>query len=277
MKLTTEEAILRLRDDPRWAPSMRDSYLDADVAGAARRFEASGEFIATRDLLGERLRGATVLDLGAGTGIASRALAAAGAVCVVALEPDPSPVVGQGAIRVACADVGGVCVVGGTGESLPFRDAAFDVVYARQVLHHARDLRTLVAECRRVLRPGGVLLVCREHVVDDERQLRAFLEEHPVHQLAGGEHAFSLPTYLDAFASARLEVRAVLGPWSSVINAFPAVRSDAELGGHARRDFVARWGPLGRIALLLPGMERVARRQRDRPVPGRLFSFVCGR
>lgn len=277
MKLTTEEAVLQLRDDPQWAPTMRDSYLDADVAGAARRFESSGEYAAVRAILGERLRGATVLDLGAGTGIASRALALSGAACVVALEPDPSPVVGQGAIRIACADADAVEIAGGYGEALPFRAGSFEVVYARQVLHHAHDLRTLLAECSRVLRPGGVLLACREHVVDDERQLQAFLEGHPVHRLAGGEHAFPLPEYLGAIESAGLMVRAVLGPWSSVINAFPAVRTDAELEDHARRSFVARWRTLGRIALAVPGMEHVARRLRDRPVPGRLFTFVCGK
>ena len=53
---------------------MRDAYLDADVRGAARRFEDSGEFIATRRLVGEAVVGSVVLDLGAGTGIASRAL-----------------------------------------------------------------------------------------------------------------------------------------------------------------------------------------------------------
>jgi hypothetical protein len=38
-----------------------------------------------------------------------------------------------------------------------------------------------------------VLLATREHVVDDPAQHAEFLARHPVHQLAGGENAFSLP------------------------------------------------------------------------------------
>ena len=277
--MKTEEAILQLRADPQWAGPMRDSYLDEDVAGAARRFACSGEFAAVRSLLGERLAGSTVLDLGAGTGIASHAFRAAGARRVVALEPDESPIVGQGAIRRSCAGAEGIEIVSGVGEALPFRDGAFDLVYARQVLHHARDLPALVGECARVLRPGGLFLACREHVANDAEQLREFLEHHPVHRLAGGEHAFPLAEYLGAIAASRLTVRAVLGPWNSVINAFPAVQADDELPAHARRVYAGRHGILGRLALLLPGMDEVAVRERDRFLsgPDRLHSFVCER
>lgn len=45
---------------------------------------------------------------------------------------------------------------------LPFPDAHFDVVYALMSLHHIRDIRSMLAEIRRVLVPGGLLIV-REH------------------------------------------------------------------------------------------------------------------
>ncbi len=41
------------------------------------------------------------------------------------------------------------------GESLPFEDASFDLVYCKQVLEHVRRPDPLVAEVARVLRPGG--------------------------------------------------------------------------------------------------------------------------
>lgn len=273
--LTTEQAVLRLRDDPEFAPAMRNSYLDADVQGAARRFEASGEFAAIRRLVGDVVRGGTVLDLGAGTGIASRAFSKMGARQVLALEPDPSPVIGQGAIARACEDVAGVNVVSGYGESLPIRDGTLDLVYARQVLHHARDLPALVRECARVLRPGGTFLASREHVVDDDAQRAEFLEAHPIHRLAGGENAFSLPAYLSALRGAGFQVIAVLGPWDSVVNAFPCVDSDDEIPTFARRAFVSRFGWAGRLALLLPGGTRWARGWIDGPAPGRLYTFLC--
>jgi SAM-dependent methyltransferase len=41
------------------------------------------------------------------------------------------------------------------GERLPFRDGAFDLVYAHGVVQYTADSERLVAECRRVLKPGG--------------------------------------------------------------------------------------------------------------------------
>lgn len=43
--------------------------------------------------------------------------------------------------------------------SLDFPDGTFDVVYSFGVLHHIPDVRRAVAEIRRVLKPGGELLV----------------------------------------------------------------------------------------------------------------------
>jgi len=44
------------------------------------------------------------------------------------------------------------------GESLPFPDASFDFVYAHGVVQYTGDDHRLVAECHRVLRPGGTAL-----------------------------------------------------------------------------------------------------------------------
>lgn len=44
------------------------------------------------------------------------------------------------------------------GEALPFPDASFDFVYAHGVIQYAADDAAVVAECRRVLRPGGVVM-----------------------------------------------------------------------------------------------------------------------
>jgi SAM-dependent methyltransferase len=272
--MTTEEAILRLRADPEHAERMKESYLLDDPATSARRFAASSEFAEVRRIVGPaRLASARVLDLGAGTGVASHAFAAAGAR-VVALEPDPSAVVGQGAVRAACGGLP-VRIASGVGERLPFRDRAFDVVYARQVLHHAQDLAAVVAECARVLAPGGILLACREHVADDARQLREFLAAHPVHALAGGEHAYALREYRAALRAAAFSRVRILGPWDTVINAFPAVRSEVERIALPGRLLEARLGWIGRWAARVPGVPSAIRWRLDRPIGGRLYSFVA--
>jgi len=43
---------------------------------------------------------------------------------------------------------------------LPFRERSFDVVILYEALYYLREPQRFVGECRRVLRPGGRLLVC---------------------------------------------------------------------------------------------------------------------
>ncbi|MDF1726441.1 MAG: bifunctional 2-polyprenyl-6-hydroxyphenol methylase/3-demethylubiquinol 3-O-methyltransferase UbiG [Sulfitobacter sp.] len=46
----------------------------------------------------------------------------------------------------------------GSGEALPYPDAAFDAVVCVDVLEHVQDLSQVMAEVARVLRPGGLFL-----------------------------------------------------------------------------------------------------------------------
>jgi SAM-dependent methyltransferase len=274
MTMTTEEAVLALREDPAYAELVRDLYLGEDVRDAARRFHGSAEFDAVRALL-PPLRGATVLDVGAGTGIATYAFEREGAA-VVALEPDPSEHIGRGAIERLGLER--AVVLDAVGESIPLEDGTVDVVYARQVLHHARDLRALLGEAARVAKPGATLLACREHVVDTDHDLEVFLESHPVHRLAGGEGAHPLETYVSALAEAGWTVERVLGPFDSIVNAFPAYRTEEELAGRARRYLAGRLGGLGPAAAALPGARRAVERRLDHArAPGRLYSFLASK
>ena len=270
--ISIDAAIERLREDPACSDLIRDAYLGRDVRDSARRFAASDEFAEVLTLIGDRVVSATVVDLGAGTGIASAAFSAAGARRVIAIEPDDSEEVGRGAMARGGVDVE---VVAAFAEDLPLDSDFVDIVYARQVLHHAGDLERAVREIARVLRRGGLLIACREHVVDDEAQLQAFLAAHPVHRLAGGENAHPLSRYRSAIRKSGLRLRRVLGPWDSIINTFPTVRTTAELRQLPVDWLERRFGRIGRQAGQLALVRRLVVRRIDRREPGRLYTFVA--
>ncbi len=150
--MTPEQAVLKLREDPSRREMLRDTYIDEDLPRAAERFSQSAEFAEVRGILGPRMAGARVLDVGAGNGIASYAFAKHGASRVYAAEPDGSDIVGAGAIRRLTAGLPvEVLQTGGAEIGLPAD--AVDIVYARQVLHHIIDLDAAMREFARVLRP----------------------------------------------------------------------------------------------------------------------------
>ena len=116
----------------------------ASLSAAVSRFARAGD---------------RVLDLGCGTGDLARALAVAG-------------------FRVAGCDIAGPMLAGAARDHdgrdhgqcagwvrldpgwrrLPFASASFDVVVAASVLEYVAEPASVLRECARVLRPGGVVL-----------------------------------------------------------------------------------------------------------------------
>jgi 2-polyprenyl-6-hydroxyphenyl methylase / 3-demethylubiquinone-9 3-methyltransferase len=62
------------------------------------------------------------------------------------------------ASALAVAGERGVDPVQGDAVALPFADESFDVVVAGEILEHVADLEASVAECARVLAPGGTVV-----------------------------------------------------------------------------------------------------------------------
>ena len=109
-----------------------------------------------------------VIEIGAGNGL-NFAHYPAGVTRVLAVEPDPylRQIAGEHAGQAPVA----VEVRDGVAESLPGADGSFDAAVVTLVLCSVADQRAVLAEVRRVVRPGGELRFL-EHVRADTPGLR---------------------------------------------------------------------------------------------------------
>ncbi|TMK42210.1 MAG: class I SAM-dependent methyltransferase [Actinobacteria bacterium] len=95
--------------------------------------------------------GARILDAGCGSGRNMVELARFGVVTGVEVSP--------ASIEAARSRNVGEVVAGSLTDRLPFPDAAFDLAVSFDVLEHLDDDRAALGELRRVVRPGGQLVV----------------------------------------------------------------------------------------------------------------------
>ncbi|MDJ0686525.1 MAG: class I SAM-dependent methyltransferase [Alphaproteobacteria bacterium] len=268
-----ENAVRWLREQPSKQQLVKDCYYDDSPLGTAERYWRSHEWQSIRLLLKEGSIG-KALDVGAGQGIASYALARDG-YCVTALEPNPSRLVGSEARRRLAVDTSlDIDVNEERSERLPFPNDTFDVVFGRAVLHHASDLSAACLEFARVLKPGGLFIAVREHVISRESDLQAFFDVHPLHHQYGGENAFRLGEYKNAIYGAGLVGLKVIPPWHSAINHAPN-----DLSG-IQGSIATRFGPLAGVIRVLLQVRvvwlvlRTVLSVFDNR-PGRLYSFVA--
>lgn len=108
-------------------------------------------------LLSNAGEGSDVIDLGCGAGEFSAALLDAGAR-VVGVD-----VAAEALRRAGERAAGAEFRLWAAGSPLPAGDASADVVWAGEVIEHVADVAPWLSEVRRVLRPGGRLLVTTPH------------------------------------------------------------------------------------------------------------------
>jgi SAM-dependent methyltransferase len=195
------------------------------------------------------------VDLGAGTGLLTRALA--GEVGeVVAVEPDTRM---AAVLRIRSP---GAHVVSGRGEAIPLLDQCADAVLVSSAWHWMTP-ETAVPEIARVLRDGGrfgVIWTSRDRSVDWVRDLDRLRE--PVEVAIGTEppprhrHDVRLPTpgvFTDVREASFGFIRpmtiddlvSMLATYSGLITACQAERDDAL--ARVRAALVARFGEAGEI------------------------------
>ena len=137
---------------------------------------------------------ARVLDVGCGTGIVARTVAARlrGQGAVTGLDLNPAM------LRVArrASEAAGLTIdwVQGDAQALPFPDASFDNVFCQQAIQFFPDRALAVAEMHRVLAPGGeVAIVCWRGLARNP----FFAHFAQVVQQQAGSDALALPFALD--------------------------------------------------------------------------------
>lgn len=153
------------------APRLYEGAVLQAVTGGCRR--PGGLELTDRALsLTSLARCARVLDVGCGDGLAVEHLARHHGLQATGVDP------AAGLLEAGRQRCPGLDLREGRAERLPFPDGAFDAVLAECSLSLAAEPSRAVAECARVLRHDGWLLVsdvCRRAEVPDRRRM---FEEH---------------------------------------------------------------------------------------------------
>jgi SAM-dependent methyltransferase len=285
--MTWEEIIQDIRTKPEFEGLVRDAYLGADLADNVKRFAEGDEFNETLILINSYgiKPPAKILDIGAGNGIASVAFALKGFE-VTALEPDPSNTIGSGAIRKLAAQfkLNNLHVIDTTAENLATEKNYFDLVYIRQAVHHAHELKKFVQQAVNSLKPGGLYLALRDHVIYDAKDKEWFLQSHPLHKYYGGENAFTLDEYTGAMQNAGLINIQHLSYYNSPLNYLPLTTSSLEDKKNKRNEWVnqslrSKLGPLGKINFVKTWYTNRVNKKLgpvldEKLVPGRPYTFI---
>ena len=143
-----------MRDEPRRV--VRHGYDDVAESYLADRPTDGGDIVVLRDLVARLTPDARVLDAGCGAGVPVMKLLSEAGRRVTGLDFSARQ------LSLARARVPGADLVHGDLGALPFRTQQFDAVVSFYAIIHVprRDHAAIFHECHRVLRPGGLALLC---------------------------------------------------------------------------------------------------------------------
>jgi 2-polyprenyl-6-hydroxyphenyl methylase / 3-demethylubiquinone-9 3-methyltransferase len=137
------------------------------------------------DRINPEWRGMDVLDLGCGVGFMAEVLAKRGAHV---LGIDPSAKALDAARAHAAIQNLDITYRQGSGEAIPMDTATVDRVVCVDVLEHVQNPERVVAECRRVLRPGGLFFFDTINRNRTARFMVVTLMEKILRIIPGGGH-----------------------------------------------------------------------------------------
>lgn len=106
---------------------------------------------------------------------------------------DPSPKLLDMTRAAAAARGIAADIQGGIGEAMPFADASFDCVVTTFTLCSVQDQAVVLAEIRRVLKPGGTALFLEHGAAPDESVAKWQRRIEPVWKRIGGNCHLTRP------------------------------------------------------------------------------------
>lgn len=132
-----------------------------------------------------------VLELGCGGGINMEFYDPARVTSFTGLDPSPELL----AMSRAAAQARGMAadIQGGVGEGMPFADALFDTVVTTFTLCSVADQAAVLAEIRRVLKPGGTALFLEHGAAPDASVAKWQRRIEPVWKRIGGNCHLTRP------------------------------------------------------------------------------------
>ena len=142
---------------PRHDDNVVGNFVTRAAAYLASAVHAGGEDLQQMAALAQGCAGARVLDLGCGASHVSFHVAPhVATVTAVDLSTRTLDTVAEGARQRGLANI---TVQQASVAALPFADASIDIVMSRFSAHHWHDAGAGLREARRVLKPGGMLVM----------------------------------------------------------------------------------------------------------------------
>jgi ubiquinone/menaquinone biosynthesis C-methylase UbiE len=273
--MTWHETIQYIRSNPEYKELVEKAYFEEDLSLNIERFCKSEEFSETLKLLKIHAPHAlSILDIGSGNGISTISFALKN-YNVTAIEPDSSDTIGAGAIKKLkdhyCLN--NIEIKESFAEDLNFEKEQFDIVYARQSMHHANDLDKFIEKAVQGLKKGGLFISVRDHVIYNQDDKEWFLEHHPLQKFYGGENAFSEIEYINAIKNAGLSLKKTIRHYYSVINYFPMTKNRFFF----RFSLAFIFKQIYKIPFFkkIKFIKSMANMCDERKIPGRVYSFIA--